>query len=65
MSGESGKLNGSVDFLAKAMRRVFVEAVQEGNQPRHMVDGVERAPVQSPEALGDVAIEESGGKDSL
>ena len=28
-----GKLNGSVDVLAKAMRRVFVEAVEEGTAP--------------------------------
>ena len=27
------KLNGSVDLLAKAMRKVFVEAVQEGTKP--------------------------------
>ena len=26
-------LNGSVDMLAKAMRKVFVEAVEEGIQP--------------------------------
>ena len=30
---QSDKLNGSVELLAKAMRRVFVEAVQEGVQP--------------------------------
>ena len=28
-----GKMNGSVDLLAKAMRRVFVEAVEEGTAP--------------------------------
>ena len=27
------KLNGSVDLLAKAMRKVFVEAVEEGTAP--------------------------------
>lgn len=27
------KLNGSVDLLAKAMRQVFTEAVQEGVEP--------------------------------
>ena len=31
MSGS--KLNGSVDLLAKAMRQVFTEAVEEGVQP--------------------------------
>ena len=31
MSGS--KLNGSVDLLAKAMRQVFTEAVEEGIRP--------------------------------
>jgi len=31
MAGD--KLNGSVDLLAKAMRQVFKEAVEEGVQP--------------------------------
>ena len=35
------KLNGSVDLLAKAMRQVFVEAVQEGTAPlRKDVEGL-------------------------
>ena len=41
MSGS--KLNGSVDLLAKAMRQVFTEAVQEGVQPiKESVDGLKQ-----------------------
>ena len=36
-------LNGSVDILAKAMRQVFTEAVQEGIQPvTDAVKGVDK-----------------------
>ena len=31
--GESGKLNGSVDMLAQAMRKVFSEAVEGAVEP--------------------------------
>lgn len=35
------KLNGSVDLLARAMRQVFREAVEEGVQPiKESVDGL-------------------------
>ena len=37
------KLNGSLDTLAKAMRQVFTEAVQEGIEPiRKDVAGVKK-----------------------
>ena len=32
-AGEGSKLNGSVDLLAEAMRRVVTEAVQEASGP--------------------------------
>ena len=32
--GKPGKLNGSVDLLAKAMRQVFKEAVEEAIEPK-------------------------------
>ena len=36
-------LNGSTDLLAKAMRRVFKEEVQEGVQPvKDAVEGLEQ-----------------------
>ena len=41
--GKSGKLNGSVDLLAKAMRQVFTDAVEEGVQPiKEAVDGLKQ-----------------------
>ena len=32
-AGEGSKLNGSMDLLAKALRRVVTEAVEEGSAP--------------------------------
>ena len=41
MSGS--KMNGSVELLAKAMRKVFTEAVAEGVQPvKDAVDGLKQ-----------------------
>ena len=41
MSGS--KMNGSVELLADAMRKVFTEAVQEGVQPiKESVDGLKQ-----------------------
>ena len=33
MTSDKGNPNGSVDLLAKAMRQVFKEAVEEGTKP--------------------------------
>ena len=42
MSDKPDKLNGSVDLLAQAMRKVFSEAVQEAVQPvRKDMEGME------------------------
>ena len=38
---KGGKLDGGTDLLAKAMRQVFTEAVEEGTQP--VKDAVDRS----------------------
>ena len=60
------KMNGSVDLLAKAMRRVFVEAVEEGIEPvTSSVKGLEKELAELKGEVHGVKNELGGVKNEL